>query len=299
MSFYRSPLFYVGDKYKLLPQITKYFPQEVNKFVEPFVGGGSVFLNTKAKKYLLNDIDNWIFKLHNFLIQQRQNPDLFFEKIDVIIYKYGLSRSYQKNIIPEELKKEHNKTYFAKFNKDNFLQLRRDFNHNKEDLFLLYLLLIYGFNRMLRFNKDGNFNLPVGNVDFNLNVKKALIDYFEQTIDKEIVFSCKDYKVYLESIKFENDDFIYLDPPYLITFSEYNKLWNIQEEEKLLNYLDKLNKKKIKFALSNVIHYKGRTNEILLKWAKKYNIHPIQSNYISYHDNSIKTFSEVIITNYA
>ena len=41
----------------------------------------------------------------------------------------------------------------------------------------LYLLLIYGFNHMIRFNRAGQFNLPVGNVDFNFNVEQALKDY--------------------------------------------------------------------------------------------------------------------------
>ncbi|GAA7668876.1 hypothetical protein JP0566_03700 [Helicobacter pylori] len=49
----RSPFFYVGDKYKLMPQLNKLFPNNINQFIEPFVGGGSVFLNTKAKRYLV------------------------------------------------------------------------------------------------------------------------------------------------------------------------------------------------------------------------------------------------------
>ena len=47
----RSPLFYVGDKYKLMKQLVNLFPKEVNNFYEPFVGGGTVFLNIEAKKY--------------------------------------------------------------------------------------------------------------------------------------------------------------------------------------------------------------------------------------------------------
>lgn len=60
----RSPFFYVGDKYKLMPQLNKLFPNNINQFIEPFVGGGSVFLNTKAKRYLANDIDtNIVFEM--------------------------------------------------------------------------------------------------------------------------------------------------------------------------------------------------------------------------------------------
>lgn len=51
----RSPFFYVGDKYKLMPQLKKFFPRNISIYAEPFVGGGSSFLNTEAKRYFLND----------------------------------------------------------------------------------------------------------------------------------------------------------------------------------------------------------------------------------------------------
>lgn len=59
-----------------------------------------------------------------------------------------------------------------------------------------------------------------------------------------------------------------LDPPYLISFSEYNKIWNEEKELELLNFLDELNKKNIKFAISNITAYKWRKNEIFLNWMK-------------------------------
>ena len=85
----------------------------------------------------------------------------------------------------------------------------------------------------------------------------------------------------------------------MITNSEYNKLWTEKEEEELLNLLDILNSKGIKFALSNVFEHKGKENVLLKDWSKKYNVHIIKSNYISYYDNSIKRDTlEVLITNY-
>ena len=65
----RSPLFYVGDKYKLIEQLLALFPKEINNFYEPFVGGGTVFLNIEAKKYYLNDIDRNIISIHKFLLK--------------------------------------------------------------------------------------------------------------------------------------------------------------------------------------------------------------------------------------
>jgi len=103
---YRSPLFYVGDKYKLLKEIKPLFPKTINRFIEPFTGGGSVFLNVDANEFLLNDIDNYVFKIHQFLISQSKNTDLFFNQIKNTILEYGFSRSYIENIVPKELRKE-------------------------------------------------------------------------------------------------------------------------------------------------------------------------------------------------
>ena len=169
--------------------------------------------------------------------------------------------------------------------------MRSDFNESsKDNMSILYLLLIYGFNRMLRFNKRGDFNLPVGNVDFNSNVVSALENYFQEVKNKKPKF--------LKKIQLSENDFVYLDPPYLITFSEYNKLWNEKDEKELLQILDQLNELNIRFAISNVTHYKDRKNDIFIEWSQKYYTHSIKSNYISYHDNSIKQFNEVLITNY-
>ena len=110
----RSPLFYVGDKYKLISEIKKYFPQSINRFIEPFVGGGSVFLNIDAEEFLLNDIDTNVIDIHKFLCSYCKKPNVFFEKFFTLIHSYGLSCSYKEDVIPVSLKKEFVKTYFAK-----------------------------------------------------------------------------------------------------------------------------------------------------------------------------------------
>ena len=295
----RSPFFYVGDKYRLINEIRRYFPQEIDTFAEPFVGGGSVFMNVQAKVYRLNDIDPYVIKLHKHLCKCADHPDKMFAMVDKWVAQYGLSRSYKEDIIPTELKQAFKKTYFARFNKDAYRKMRDDFNQSSQkDMTLLYLLLIYGFNRMLRFNKDGDFNLPVGNVDFNANVVAALMEYFKQVRMKQPLWYNKDYKAFIKGLELSGRDFVYLDPPYLITFSEYNKLWNEKNEKELLALLDGLNDRGIRFAISNVTHYKGRENTIFTNWCSKYDVHPIASNYISYHDNTIKKFNEVLVINY-
>jgi DNA adenine methylase len=295
----RSPLFYVGDKYRLMKQLIDIFPKDIDNFYEPFVGGGTVFLNVKAKKYYLNDIDKHLINIHKILIDSSSSPDDFFKKVEKIIYTYSLSRSYLEDIIPDLLKKENKKTYFARYNKEGYEKLRECVNNNKKnDPLILYILLIYGFNRMLRFNGGGRFNLPVGNVDFNKNVVNALNNYFEFVNSKKIVFSSKDFRDFFSKYNLSKKDFVYLDPPYLITASEYNKFWDKKSECSLLNLIDDLNKSGVRFAFSNVTHYKGSSNDLLIEWLKKYNVHKIESNYISYHNNGKKEINEVLITNY-
>ncbi len=294
----RSPLFYTGDKYKLIPELKKYFPDKIDKFVEPFVGGGSVFLNIEANEFYENDIDKNIISIHKYISSFANSEDLLnilLSKID----EYEFSCSYKGKTVPDELRKKYVKTYFAKYNNESYKQLKEKYNNSdRTDIADLYLLLIYGFNRMLRFNQKGEFNLPVGNVDFNQNVFDSLTDYIKLTNKKNPHWSNTDYKEFLSNINIKESDFIYLDPPYLITSSEYNKRWSQNDDIELCNLLDAFDKKNIRFAMSNVIDYKGKENTELLKWAEKYNIHSIKSNYINYHDNTIKTFREVLITNY-
>lgn len=292
----RSPLFYVGDKFKLMPQLKELFPKNINTYIEPFVGGGSSFLNVKAKKFLLNDIDTNLINLHKFL--QNQNTKELFAKLFEMIEFYNLSCSLNKIIPPLALRMEFKKTYFARYNKSSYHKLRADFNADKSDMLRLYLLLIYGFNHMLRFNSKGEFNLPVGNVDFNANVINALADYLEMTSNNNLSFFNLDYLEFLENLEFEQNDFIYFDPPYLISNSEYNKFWNELCETTLYQKLDELNAKGVKWGLTNLLHHKNKHNEILENFVKNYKIYTIKSNYISFNDNSIKQGSrEIYVSN--
>ena len=81
---FRSPLFYIGDKFKLLDQLKDRFPKKINnfiKFIEPFIGGGSVFLNIHASNYLLNDRDKHLIGLHKHLIKSSKSP-----KVLIFVY---------------------------------------------------------------------------------------------------------------------------------------------------------------------------------------------------------------------
>ena len=104
-------------------------------------------------------------------------------------------------------------------------------------------------------------------------------------------------------------DFVYCDPPYLITTGSYNdgkrgfKGWTPKEELELLSRLDLLNKRGIKFGLSNVIDHKGLVNEYLVNWIDN-NKSSLMVNYLNFnyknsnYQTSNKKSTEVLITNY-
>ena len=77
------------------------------------------------------------------------------------------------------------------------------------------------------------------------------------------------------------------------------KDWKYKEEYNLYEYLDKINLHNIKFALSNVIEHKGKTNEILLEWSQKYKIINLTYDYSNSSYNTKKGESrEVLVINY-
>lgn len=105
--------------------------------------------------------------------------------------------------------------------------------------------------------------------------------------------------------KLNSEDFVYCDPPYLITTGSYNdgnrgfKDWKEEEEIQLYKVLDELNKRKVKFALSNVIEHKGKENILLKEWSKKYKTIYLTSDYSNSSYNTKRDKSiEVLIINY-
>ena len=137
----RSPFFYVGDKYKLMPQLKELMPKNIEQYIEPFVGGGSSFLNSKGNTYMLNDVDSYVVELHQQIGSYTGKSEELFGKLFDIIDFYGLSCSYRGIYVPEEMKKKYVKTYYSKYNKEAYIRMRRDFNAEKDD-FLLSLIHI-------------------------------------------------------------------------------------------------------------------------------------------------------------
>jgi DNA adenine methylase len=296
----RSPLFYVGDKSKLVDQLLPLFPKDIGLFVEPFAGGASTALNVTASKFHLNDQNEFVIRLHSWLSGYGGlGVDKLLGDLNSRICEVGLKSSFFGDIVPSALKSVFPKTYFAEINRIAYNTLRANFNaSDKSEILDLYLLIIFGFNRMIRFNSKNAFNVPVGNVDMNHNVAEALANYIAWSKSNSVSHSAKDYQVCIDDLDITSSDFIYFDPPYLIAQAEYNKSWTELDEQRLHVYLDQLTSRGVRWALSNVMTYKGLRNQLLDSWSSRYNVHEINARYISYRNNTNKQTGEVLITNY-
>jgi len=295
----RSPIFYVGDKSKLLPQLLPYFPKEINRYVEPFLGGGVVSLNVQAQKYQLSDNSIHLISVHKRLRELSRAGNLIGE-VCRRIKSHGLTCSYMGDSVAESLISEFPKTYFAEANREAFLKLRAAINCAQDpDPLDLYILVIYGFNRMWRFNKSGEFNIPVGNVDFNVRTAGALSDFAEfHSKHKNITYSTRDFRDSVTRFDLGPNDFVYLDPPYLITQAEYNTRWQEKNDEDLRQVFGFLHSKNVRVAMSNVLQYRDNKNIILERWAQEFRLIDVKSNYINRFDNKQKIIREVLIVNY-
>ena len=274
--YIKSPLNYTGGKYKLLNQILPLFPEDINTFVDLFTGGCNVAINVNANRVIANDLCSEVISVYEGI--QNGTTEENIRMIEETINEYSLSKE----------------------NKEGYLELRNYYNEGNKDWYIFYTLIAYAFNNQIRFNKKGEFNTPFGKRSFNLALKQKFEDFSNAIHKKNIKFTNYDFRK-LSVDKLKENDFVYLDPPYLITDATYNMGWNKEAEKDLLSLCDRLNEKGIKFAISNVLEHNGSKNEILIEWSKKYNINYLNYNYsnCNYHkkDNGHKSV-EVLITNY-
>ena len=280
--YIKSPLNYIGGKYKLLSQIMPLLPQNIDTFVDLFCGGGNVGINADCKKLIFNDLNTILMEMFQAFASMKLSDLL--KQINETIINWNLSMTNEKS----------------------FLAFRDYYNKTRNPIDL-YVLSCFSFNYQLRFNNNHEYNNPFGRnrSHYSDRMENNLIQFVKKIQSASANFVSFDFtKFPLENLS--KNDFVYCDPPYLITTGSYNdgnrgfKNWTKKSEESLYETLDKLNEKGIKFALSNVFTHKGEKNEILIDWANKYTVHHLKNDYSNSCYNTIRTGSdEVLVTNYS
>ena len=298
-----SALNYTGGKYKLLSQILPLFPKNIDKMVDLFCGGCNVGINVECGKVLFNDNNKYLVGLLDIF---RKLP-----KTEIIQWVYSAIDKYGLSLVSENGYDYYNSESskgLGDYNKLGYNKLREDFNKKSEKddeyYLMLYLLIVYSFNNQLRFNRKEEFNLPVGKRDFNSKMKGKLEAFIDRIKSSDYRFTVDDFRnVSMEG--YTDKSFFYADPPYLITCATYNEQsgWTEKDESDLLRYLEELDKKGIRFALSNVLESKGKINTILCDWVnknKKYRVIPLNYDYSNsnYHTKKDGVTKEVLIVNY-
>lgn len=281
--YIKSPLNYIGGKYKLLKQIIPLFPKSINTFVDLFSGGANVGINVQANHYIFNDMNDRINEMFRFFATQ--NEEELVTKIKDRIDEFQLSKTSE----------------------EGYLKFRAQYNKNPNPLDL-YVLVSYSYNYQFRFNNSMEFNNPFGRnrSRFSENMEKNLRLFVKKLSTIDATFVDKLFNE-IDLSNLSKGDFVYLDPPYLITTGNYNDgnrgflNWGDVQEKQMYDLMEKLTSQGVRFALSNVLKHKGTTNELLKAYIDNHNVrvHYLDYNYNNASHNSKGTGSiEVLITNY-
>ncbi|MCG9584323.1 Dam family site-specific DNA-(adenine-N6)-methyltransferase [Vibrio tubiashii] len=248
----RAFLKWAGGKYRLIDDIAKRLP-DATCLVEPFVGAGSVFLNTDFKKYVLADI----------------NPDL------IELYKY-LKRS------PDEYVSEARKLFVEETNeKSKYLEIRQQFNESsctQERAILFLYLNRFGYNGLCRYNQKGGFNVPFGSYKKPYFPEQELFYFAEKA--QRATFKCQSYTKTIETAP--KGSVVYCDPPYAplsdtSNFTSYAKNGFSIEDQILLGDLAR---KKAKDSIQVLIS--NHATQQVEEWYKGADISKVKVNrYIS------------------
>lgn len=272
-----SFLKWAGGKKRLVNVLDKFLPKNIERYFEPFLGSGAFFfylIQTQKKfKAILSDSN---YELINAYINVRDNPKELIE----ILYDHQIN--YYNN---------REKYYY--FIRDQ-LSVK-----NNIDLAARFIFLNKAcYNGLYRVNRLGNFNVPHGKyINPKICNKEKLLDCSEllRTCNAEI--TCNGYKNTI--CRCENNDFIYLDPPYFpltktANFTDYTKeSFGMQEHNELANEFDRLNRIGAKTILSN------SNSEYIKTLYKKYKIIKIKSNRnINCDPKKRKNHYDLIILNY-
>ncbi|EBV8434122.1 Dam family site-specific DNA-(adenine-N6)-methyltransferase [Salmonella enterica subsp. enterica serovar Minnesota] len=216
---------WVGGKARLLDQLLPHIPSG-GRLIEPFVGSGSVFLNTQFDEYLLCDTNKDLISLHTAV------------------------RDNVKRVIKDA------KALFKHNDPEQYLRLRAEYNRS-EDAYERGILLLYlnrhGFNGLVRYNRKGEFNAAYGKYESVYFPEEELLAFHQHT--QNAVFKHQSFEDTLADAR--EGDVVFCDPPYIplnytSNFTNYNKEpFNMKHQVELKSRLEELASVGIKVVATN------------------------------------------------
>jgi DNA adenine methylase len=195
-------------------------PSSYNRIIEPFVGGGAVFLNLQSPQLIINDINSELIITYKIV---KENPRELLK----------LLSEYEEN---------HSKDFYDELRK------KEPKNLNELEIATRFIYLNKtGFNGLYRVNSQGIFNVPLGHKEkVKLANRDNVLTISEYLNANDCQIINKDYQNLLSLIK--EGDFLFVDPPYdnnnANGFTEYTANgFNKENQKELLNFLKKAEKK--------------------------------------------------------
>lgn len=231
---------WVGGKTKIMKQIIGGIPSKYNNYYEPFLGGGSVFLNIPfSKKAVINDTNKDVINIYRKI---KKDPKKLILKLK------RLEKSYNALGNNREKQNDHFKLKKKKLNKTK--------KYNFERAALYIFINKTCFNGIMYENSAGDITATTG---FHKKIKLYDMKNFLLLSKKlkKVTIKNTDYEKAVKNIK--RGDFLYLDPPYVPDdktkwnrkYGKKNTAWNETDHNRFINFIDKMNKKGVKIMMSN------------------------------------------------
>ncbi len=217
---------YRGGKSREIPRFLQYIPDDFNRYIEPFFGGGAVYFFLEPERAIINDLNT---RLMQFYTQLRDSYSDMRVQLDILQNLYERNQeAYKKakQIAGEERVPNANEDlyYYLRdiFNHPNTRLLNFNFDGIPQDLLegvVYFFINKTAYSGMIRYNSVGEYNVPFGRYP-NLNTKLVTSQH-SQLLQNTEIFNMDYRQIFAMA---QDDDFIFLDPPYDCVFNDYGNI---------------------------------------------------------------------------
>lgn len=205
---------YRGGKSREIPRFLQYIPDDFDRYIEPFFGGGAVYFYLEPDNAILNDVND---RLMTFYAQLRNQYPLMRRQLDEIQTTYE-----QNQAAFREVKARTPDERVPNANEGLYYRMRDLFNH-PDDTYLDGVVYFFinktAYSGMIRYNNGGEYNVPFGRYQ-NLNTR-LITQQHSDLLQGADLFNL-DYRQIFDMA--QEEDFVFLDPPYDCVFNDYGNI---------------------------------------------------------------------------